>query len=75
MYTTFHFDSAADLNEEIINSIKSTFKTRPITIIVEEDEELTEDLKAILDDRLLENENEGIPAEEIINRISKKYEI
>ncbi len=75
MHITFHFDSAADLNEEIINSIKSTFKTRPITIIVEEDEELTEDLKAILDDRLLEYENEGIPAEEIINRISKKYEI
>jgi hypothetical protein len=75
MYTTFHFDSAADLNEEIIDTIKSTFKTRPITIIVEEDEELSEELKTILDERLLENEDEGIPVESIIKKISDKYGI
>jgi signal transduction histidine kinase len=75
MYTSFHFDSAADLNEEIIDTIKSTFKSRSITIIVEEDEDLSDEYKVILDERLLENENEGIPAQDITNRISNKYEL
>jgi hypothetical protein len=38
-----------------LDAIKATFKSKPITTIVEEDEsdfELTTDMKAILDERL-----------------------
>ena len=37
MYTTYHFKSAADINVDILDAIKATFKTKPITITVEEE--------------------------------------
>jgi hypothetical protein len=37
MYTTYHSTSAQDLNSDILDAIKATFKSKPITIIVEED--------------------------------------
>ena len=61
MYTTYHLSSAQDVNTDILDAIKATFKTRPITIIVEEDNEdfeLSGELKAILDNRLLEDETD-----------------
>lgn len=57
MYTTYHLASAQDINEDIIEAIKVAFKTKPITIIVEEDIndfELTEETKKMLDSRLEE---------------------
>lgn len=76
MYTTYHLSSAQDINSDILDAIKSVFKSRPITIIVEEDEgdaELTAEMKAVLDQRLEEDEKTYISAEESISRLNKKY--
>ncbi|HEY3370174.1 MAG TPA: hypothetical protein VGK10_04950 [Prolixibacteraceae bacterium] len=76
MYTTYHLKSAQDLNTDILDAIKATFKSKPITIIVEEDDsdfELTTDMKAVLDERLQEDEEMYLSAEESINQLNKKY--
>ena len=39
MYTTYHLSSAQDVNVDILDSIKAAFKSKPITIIVEVDED------------------------------------
>ena len=60
MYTTYHLKSAQEASVEILDAIKTTFKSKPITITVEEGEddyELTNEKKAILDERLQEDEN------------------
>jgi hypothetical protein len=41
MYTTFHFRSADDINADIIQAIKAAFKSKPVTITVEEDHDET----------------------------------
>ena len=41
MYTTFHFRSADDINTDIIQAIKAAFKSKPVTITVEEDHDET----------------------------------
>lgn len=56
MYTTYHLTSAQEVSTDILDAIKDTFKSKPITIIVEEDENenifgLTSDMKAVLDER------------------------
>jgi hypothetical protein len=76
MYTTYHLTSAQELNADILDSTKATFKSKPITIIVEEDEddfELTTEMKAVLDERLQEDEKTYLTAEESINQLNKKY--
>jgi hypothetical protein len=76
MYTTYHLTSAQELNTNILDAIKATFKYKPITIIVEEDEnnfELTVDMKAVLDERLQEDESTYISAEKSISQLNKKY--
>lgn len=76
MYTTYHLSSAQDVSTDILDAIKATFKSRPIKIIVEEDNidfELTADRKAVLDDRLQEDESTYLTAEESINQLNKKY--
>jgi hypothetical protein len=75
MYTTYHLSSAQDINADILDAIKAAFKSRPITIIVEDedDAELSAEMKAILDDRLNEDEKTYISAEESISRLNKKY--
>ena len=76
MYTTYHLSSAQDINADILDAIKAAFKSKPITIIVEEDEddaELSAEMKAILDERLNEDEKTYISAEESISRLNKKY--
>lgn len=78
MYTTYHLTSAQELSTDILDSIKATFKSKPITIIVEEDDsdfELTADMKTVLDERLQEDENTYLSAEESINQLNKKYGI
>lgn len=76
MYTTFHLTSAQEVSTDLLDAIKATFKSRPITIIVEEDDtiyNLTPDMKAILDERLEEDENTCLSAEESVLQLSKKY--
>lgn len=75
MYTTYHLDSAQDVNTDILEAIKIAFKSRPIMITIEEevDFELTEEMKAILDERLLEGESDYITAEESISQLKAKY--
>jgi hypothetical protein len=76
MYTTYHLSSAQELSSDILDAIKATFKSKPITIIVEEDEEefeLDPELKAILDERLLEDDQLGITSEDSLNLLRQKY--
>jgi hypothetical protein len=76
MYTTYHLTSAQEVTSDILDAIKATFKSKPITIIVEEDDTdfgLTADMRTILDDRLLEDEDTYLSAETSINEVNKKY--
>jgi hypothetical protein len=41
MYTTFHLSSAEDVTADILETIKATFKSKPITITVEEELDTT----------------------------------
>lgn len=76
MYTTYHLTSAQDLNSDILDAIKATFKSSPITITVEEGEtdfELSADMKAVLDQRLQEDESTYLTSEESIDQLKKRY--
>ena len=76
MYTTYHLSSAQDINSDLLDAIKAAFKSKPITIIVEEDEGdpgLSAEMKTILDERMHEDENTYISAEESISKLNKKY--
>jgi hypothetical protein len=76
MYTTYHLTSAEDVNSDILEAIKVAFKSKPIKIVVYEDtkvDDLTNDLKFILDERMQEDETTYLSAEESINRLSEKY--
>lgn len=37
MYTTYHFQSAADITVDVLNAIKNVFKEKPVVITVEEE--------------------------------------
>ncbi len=76
MYTTYHLSSAEELSTDILDAIKATFKSKAITIIVEEDDsdfELTTDMKTVLDERLQEDASTYLTAEESISQLNKKY--
>ena len=76
MYTTYHLSSAQEVNSDILDAIKATFKSRPITIIVEEnkvDFDLTTEMKTVLDERLQEDEKNHLTGEESIKQLNKKY--
>ena len=76
MYTTYHLSSAEELNADILEAIKAAFKSKPITIIVEEDfseSDLTIDMKTVLDERLEENQNTYITPSQSIDQLTKKY--
>lgn len=76
MYTTYHLASAQEVTTDILDAIKAAFKSRPITIIVEEDEsdfELTTEMKAVLDERLEEDESTYLDAKDAISQLKKKY--
>jgi RNA binding exosome subunit len=77
MYTTYHFNSAEEINQDIIDSIRATYKTRPINItVVEEDRVeylLSDEQKAILDERLLEDTSDYIPAEVLLKNLRERY--
>ena len=74
MYTTYHLASAQEISTDILDAIKATFKSKAITIIVEEDEEgLTSAMKTVLDERLQEDEVTYLTAEESLKQLDKKY--
>jgi hypothetical protein len=76
MYATYHLTSAQEVNSDILDAIKAAFKSKPITIIVEEDKEefdLSADLKTVLDERLLEDEQTYLSADDSINQLNLKY--
>lgn len=77
MYTTYHLSSAQEVNEDILEAIKVAFKSRPITITIEEDSnfELSQETKNILDMRLndyLKNPNEVQDFEELLDELESK---
>ena len=41
MYTTYHLQSASELNKDIIEAIKAAFKGKPILITIEEEHDET----------------------------------
>jgi hypothetical protein len=41
MYTTYHLASAQDITIDILEAIKANFKSKPITITVEEELDVT----------------------------------
>ncbi|MBP8850902.1 MAG: hypothetical protein KBG80_10135 [Breznakibacter sp.] len=77
MYTTYHLSSAQDINSDIIDAIKATFKSKAITIIVEEDNpdnlESSTHLQSTLELRLLEDETTYLTSNESIDKLNKKY--
>ena len=78
MYTTYHLTSAQEVSTDILDAIKATFKSKPITIIVQEDNngnELTTDMKIVLDERLQEDEDTYLTTEESIKQLNKKYDL
>ena len=79
MQTSFHFNSAQDINIEVLDKIKSTYNTKSITITVEEDYadsyNLTDEQKTLLDNRVNENTSEYLSPDESIERLKHKYEL
>lgn len=78
MYTTYHLTSAQDINTDILDAIKATFKSKAITIIVEEDENdygLTAEMKEVLDERLKEDSDTYLTSEASIDQLVKKYSV
>ncbi|UJP65426.1 hypothetical protein [Mongoliitalea daihaiensis] len=76
MTTKYHLNSAQELNIDIIESIKTAFQSKPITIIVEEDNDsinLSTEMKLTLEERLQEDESTYITAEESMKLLLKKY--
>lgn len=67
MYTVYHLSSAQEISPDILEAIKVAFKSKPITITVEEELDTTAYLmsspanKAVLDKSIQQLENgEGI---------------
>lgn len=78
MYTTYHLSSAQEINTDILDAIKATFKSKAITIIVEDDEEaieLTSDMKDILNERLQEDPQTYLTSKESIEKLNKKHDL
>ncbi len=63
MYTTYHLSSAQEVTTDILEAIKTTFKSKPITITVEEELDTTAYLmsspsnKIVLEKSLLQAKN------------------
>jgi hypothetical protein len=76
MQATYHFNSAQELSADILEAIRLAFKSKPITIFIEEDDDnfgLSREQKAILDERLAENENTYSSSQESVNQLKAKY--
>lgn len=58
MKKIYQLKSDDELSEKIISRIKKSFKSKPITIVVEDDDyenEITEEMKLMLDERSVFN--------------------
>jgi uncharacterized protein YutD len=74
MYATYHLSSAQEVSTDILEAIKVAFKSRPITITIEEqDFEISQEMKNLLDERLLEDESDYITADKSIKQLKVKY--
>jgi hypothetical protein len=73
MHTTFHLNSAQDVSTDLPDAIKAAYKSKPITIIVEEEEDLSQEMKIMLDNRLQEDESTYITSKESVARLKKNY--
>ena len=76
MHTTYYLESAQEVSTDLLDSIKATFKSKSITITVEEadcDDELTDEMKAILDERLAEDESTYLTRKELFDGLNEKY--
>jgi len=64
MYTTYHLSSAQEITPDLLDAIKATFKSKPITITIEEEIDATTYLmssaanKSILDASMKQDKNE-----------------
>lgn len=73
MYTTYHFNSAVEVNTDFIKSIKAAFKNKPIVITVEEEQDETAFLmanpinKAMLLKSIAQDKNEEFVAYTILS--------
>lgn len=73
MHTTYHLKSAQEVNTDLLDAIKATFKSKPITILVKEEEsedELPADTQAVLEERLQEDETTYLSAEESLDQLA-----
>jgi hypothetical protein len=78
MHTTYHLESAQEVSADLLDSIKATFKSKSITITVRENDdypELTDEMKAILDERLAEDESTDMSGEDFLNELKERYGI
>ncbi|NLZ94598.1 MAG: hypothetical protein GX921_02085 [Bacteroidales bacterium] len=78
MQTTYHLDSAQDVSTDLLDSIKAAFKSKSITITVREsdcDSELTDEMKAILDERLQEDKSTDMSGEDFLKELKERYGI
>ena len=73
MHTTFHLNSAQDVSSGLPDAIKAAYKSKPITIIVEEEEDLSQEMRIILDNRLHEDESTYITSKKSIDMLKKNY--
>ena len=77
MYTTFHVPSAQEVSVDMLDAIKAAFKTKPITITIEEDSdfELSDESKNMLDSRLndyLNNPNDVADFDQLLDELENE---
>lgn len=75
---TYHFESADDIPENIIDSIKAAFRSKAVTIVVEEMDvahELTDEMKSVLDQRIAEPKVDYMSATDSLKQLRDKYEV
>ena len=73
MHTTFHLNSAQDVSSDLPDAIKAAYKSKPITIIVEEEEDLSPEMRFILDNRLQDDESTYITSKQSVDMLKKNY--
>ncbi|MFY8188527.1 MAG: hypothetical protein ACOVLC_11285 [Flavobacterium sp.] len=75
MFTTYHLSSAEDITTDILDAIKANFKSKAIVITVEteEDYEISQELKDLLDERLEEDKSDYISAQQSVFELKQKY--
>lgn len=75
METTYHFSSAQEINADILEAIKIAFKSKAITITIQEQltPELNNETKAMLDNRLSEYLKNPVEVENFEDLLDKMY--